>query len=148
MPRYPKKSVLFSIQPTFPCPVQGCRTQVRSGWGFTQHIGANHPGLNLQYLGNEGEFFQLPSSDIDQTISPPPLSQYEPDIDFRVSDRGDSSDLDGNAESIHAHLDPLESDIGDELSVPADSTEFHPLINGKYINYFILQLLNDSRCTL
>jgi hypothetical protein len=93
--------------------------------------------MNLQYPGNEGEFFQLPSSD-DQTSSPPPasnaLSQDEPDIDVRVSDWGDrsgfDSDLDGDAESFLAHLDPLESDIGDEQSVPADSTEFHPLING------------------
>lgn len=152
MPRNPKNSTLFSTQPTFACPVQGCRTQVRSRWGFTQHVGANHPGMNLQYPGNEGEFFQLPSSD-DQTSSPPPLnalSQDEPDIDVRVSDWGDRSDfdLDGDAESIPAHLDPLESDIGDEQSVPADSTEFHPLINGMYINYIILQLLNDCRCTV
>jgi hypothetical protein len=69
---------------------------------------------------------------------PPPasnaLSQDEPDINVRVSDWGDrsgfDSDLDGDAESFLAHLDPLESDIWDEQSVPADSTGFHPLING------------------
>jgi hypothetical protein len=112
--------------------------------------------MNLQYPGNEleGKIFQPLSSD-DQTSSPPPLnalSQDEPDIDVRVSDWGDRSDfdLDGDAESIPAHLDPLESNIGDEQSVPADSTEFHPLINGMYINYIILQLLNasDCRCTV
>ena len=128
MPRCPKKS---TTQQTFPCPVQGCRTQVRSRWGFTQHVGAKHPGMDLQFSGNEGEFqvVQFPPSD-DQTSSPPPslnaFSQNEPDIHFQVSDHGPSDfDLDGNAEPI-----------------PADSTEFHPLINGMYIIYIILQILN------
>jgi len=50
MPRYPRKSLVFPTQQTFPCPVQGCRTQVRSHWGFkfTQHVGAKHPGMDLQ----------------------------------------------------------------------------------------------------
>ena len=128
MPCCPKKS---TTQQTFPCPVQGCRTQVRSRWGFTQHVGAKHPGMDLQFSGNEGEFqvVQFPPSD-DQTSSPPPslnaFSQNEPDIHFQVSDHGPSDfDLDGNAEPI-----------------PADSTEFHPLINGMYIIYIILQILN------
>ena len=37
MPCHLKKS----NQQTFPCPVQGCHTQVRSSWDFTQHIEAN-----------------------------------------------------------------------------------------------------------
>jgi hypothetical protein len=134
MPRHSKKSILFPTQQTFPCPVQGCRTQVRSRWGFTQHVGANHPGMVLQYPGNEGELVQFPSSDIDQISSPasPPPSpnaffQDEPDIHFR-SDWGPSDfDLDGNAAPIPADLDFSESDLGD---VAADSTEFHPFING------------------
>lgn len=132
MPRRPKKSKIFPIQQTFPCPVQGCRTQVRSRWGFTQHVGSIHPGMNLQYPVNEGEYFQSPYSDIVQTSSPPPspnaFSQDEPDH-FRFSDWDRPSDfeLDGNNEPIPAHLDPSESDLG---SVAADSTEFHPLING------------------
>jgi hypothetical protein len=101
--------------------------------------------MDLQYLGNDGEFVQFPSSDIDQTSPPPPLnafSQDERDIQFQleVSDWGGPSDFDlyGNAESIPADIDPSESDLGDERSVPADSTEFHPLINGMYINCIIL----------
>jgi hypothetical protein len=148
MPRYPRESILFPTQQTFPCPVQGCRTQVRSHWGFTQHVGANHPGMDLQYPGNEGKLVQFPSSDIDQTSSPPPSPNAFPqdhnEPDFQVSDWGPSDfDLDGNAEPIPADLDSSESDLGDERSVPADSTEFHPLINGMYINYIILQLLNE-----
>jgi hypothetical protein len=148
MPRYPKKSTLLPTQQTFPCPVQGCRTQVRSRRGFTQHVGAKHPGTDLQYPGNEGEFVPFPPSDINQTSSPPPspnaLSQDEPDIHFRFSDRDPSDfDLDDDAEPIPADLDTSESDLGDERSIPAASTEFHPLINGMYINYIILQLLNE-----
>jgi hypothetical protein len=112
-------------QQTFPCPVQGCRTQVRSRWGFTQHVRAKHPGMDLQYPGNEYDYVQLPSSDLDRSSSPafpPPspnaYSQGEPDIHFQGSDLGPCDfDLDGNAEPI-----------------PADSTEFHPLINGMYFN--------------
>ena len=145
MPRRPKKSI--PTRQTLPCPVQGCCTQVQSRWGFTQHVGANHPGMDLQYLGNEGESVQFPSSDIDQTSSPPlslnAFSQDEPDIHFRASDWGPSDfDLDDDAEPIPTNLDSSESDLGDG-SVPADSTEFHPLINGMYINYIILQLLNE-----
>lgn len=134
MPRYPKKSLLLPTQPTFPCPVQGCRTQVRSSWGFTQHVGAKHPGLDLQYPGYERDFVQLelPSSDsIMHTSSPgPPLSPnpFSPhDIRVSASD-WDPSDFDlDDAEPIPVNLDPSESDLG---SLPADSTEFHPLING------------------
>jgi hypothetical protein len=162
MPRNPKKSILLSsTHRTFPCPVQGCRTQVRSRWGFTQHVRANHPaGLDLQYplAGNEGNLVPIPSSDIDQTSSdselPPPspnaFSQLEdePDNHARFSDWGPSDadfDLDGNTEPIPADLDLSEHDLGDEESVAATSTEFHPLINGMYLNssYVILQLLNE-----
>jgi hypothetical protein len=137
MPHYPKKS--FPTQQTFPCPVEGCRTQVGSHWGFTQHVGATHAGMDLQYPGDEGEFFQFPSSDIDQTSSRAPslnaFSQDELDIHFN---------LNGDTESIPADLDSSESDLGDERSVPAYSTEFHPLINGTNISYIILQLLNEE----
>ena len=85
--------------------------------------------MNLQYPGNECDFIHLPSSDLDQSsspASPPPpppspngYSQDEPDFHFGGSDLGPGDlDLDGNAEPI-----------------PADSTEFHPLINGMYFNY-------------
>ena len=141
MPRHPKK---ISTQLIFPCPVQGCRTQVRSCWGFTQHVRANHPasGMDLQYLGleNEVKFVQPPSSDVDQSSSPP----LSPHTHFQVSDQGPSDfDSDSNAGLIPVDLDPLESDLGDGRSVLADSTEFHPLINGMYINCVILQLLNE-----
>ena len=46
-----RNQYLFSTQLTFPCPIQGYRTQVQSCWGFTQHVGANHSGMNLQYPG-------------------------------------------------------------------------------------------------
>ena len=90
---------------------------------------------------NEGEFIQFPSSDIDQTSTPPsPLPpnaffQDEPDIHFPGSDWSPSDfDLDAVAEPIPAELDPLEIDLGDERS---DPTEFHPLINGMYTNCII-----------
>ena len=145
MAHRPKKST--PTRQTLPCPVQGCHTQVRSCWGFTQHVGANHPGIDLQYKGNEGESVQFPLSDIDQTSPPPPppnaFSQEEPDIHFRASDWGPSDfDLDDDAKPIPTNLDSSESDLGDG-SVPADSTEFHPLINSMYNNYIILQLLNE-----
>ena len=105
--------------------------------------------MDLQYPGNEGKFVQFPSSDIDQTSSPPPspnaFSQNEPDTYFRVSDcQTDPSDfdLDGDGEPIPADLNSSESDRP-SVQVPADSTEFHPLINGRYINYIILQLLKQ-----
>ena len=92
--------------------------------------------MDLQYPGNDDISIHLPSSDVDQTSSAPP----SPNAHF--SDRGHSDfNLDGDAEPI---LDPSVRDSGDEGSVPADSTEFHPLINGMYINYYIiLQLLNE-----
>jgi hypothetical protein len=143
MPRCPKKSL--STQQTFQCPVEGCRTQVRSRWGFTQHVSAKHPGLDLQYPGDEGEFnlVQFPSSDIGQTSSPPPspnaFSQDEADVHFRISGpQASDFDSDGDAEPIPADLDSSESGVGDEQSIPADYTEFHPLINGMYINYIAL----------
>ena len=111
MPRRPKKS-LFPTQQTFPCPVQGCRTQVRSRWGFTQHVRANHHGMDLQYgqyPENEGELVQFPSSD-GNSESPPPspnafLQFEEPDLRFSESDwRPSDLDLGGNAEPI-----PLDS---------------------------------------
>ena len=125
MPRHSKKSILFPTQQTFPCPVQGCRTQVRSRWGFTQHVGAKHPGMDLQYPGNEGELVQFPSSDIDQISSPPPSPNafFQDEPDWGPSD----FDLDGNAAPIPADLDFSESNLRD---VAADSTEFHPFING------------------
>lgn len=159
MPR-PKKSNLPPTRQTFSCPVQGCRTQVRSRWGFTQHVTANHHGMNLQYPGNEDEPIQFPSSDLDQTsspASPPPLappntfSQDELQTGFhthsQVSD-WDPSDfnLEGNAEPID--LDPSESELGNDLEgSDSDSvlahTEFHPLIKGMCINSVILQHLNE-----
>jgi hypothetical protein len=157
MPRYPKKSIFVSTQQTFPCPVQGCRTQVRSHWGFTQHVQANHSGMDLQYPGTEDRLgsVQFPSSDVDETSSPPPspnpFSQDEANIHFRFSDWGPSDiNMDGNRDT--ADLDSSDSDLGNEQSVPspspADSTEIHPFINGMYINCVIyiilLQLLNDS----
>ena len=142
MPRSSKK---ISTQQTFPCPVQGCRTQVRSRWGFTQHVGANHHGMDLQYPGNEGEFIQFPSSDIDQTSTPPsPLPpnaffQDEPDIHFPGSDWSPSDfDLDAVAEPIPAELDPLEIDLGDERSDPTASTHQWYVYQLHY-----LQLLNE-----
>jgi hypothetical protein len=143
MPRYPKKSKSFSTQRTFPCPVQGCRTQIRSQWGFTQHIRANHSGMDLQYPGNEDGLVQFPSSDIDETSSPPPsrnpFSQDEPNIHFQVSDCG-PSDFNLNGNTV---------DLVNEPSVPADSTEFHPFINGMCINYIILQrLMINYRCAM
>lgn len=125
MPRYPKKSTLFPTQQTFPCPVAGCRTQVRSSWGFSQHVNADHRGMDLQYPGNEGDLVQFPSSDIVQTSSPQlspnafssdhfGVYNWDP-FDFDLDGRGDAS------------ANPSESDLE---SVPADSTEFHPLING------------------
>ena len=159
MPRYPKKSTLFSTQPTqqtFPCPVEGCRTRVRSRWGFTQHLRANHPGMDIQYplAENEGNSVEVPSSDIDQTSSesPPPspntFSQLEDEPDTgnhaRFSDWGPADfDLDGNTEPVPADLDPSEHDLKDEESVPAASIEFHPLINGMYINYVILTIFEQ-----
>ena len=146
MPRYPKKSKSFPTQQTFPCPVQGCRTQVRSHWGFTKHVRAKHSGMDLQYPGTDSDnrLAQFFSSDIDETSSPPPspnpFSQDELNIPLQVSDFGPS---DFNLDSNSADLDSSESDSGNEQSVPADSTEFHPLINGMYINYIILQLLNE-----
>ena len=129
MPRCPEKPILSPTQQTFPCPVQGCRTQVRLRGGFTQHVRAKHPGMDLQYPRNECDFIQLPSSDLDRSsspASPPPspnaYSQGEPDIQFQGSDLGPCDiDLDGNAEPI-----------------PADSTEFHPFINGMYFNYIVI----------
>jgi hypothetical protein len=96
--------------------------------------------MDLQYLGNEDLSIQLPSSDVDQASSAP-SSPNQPDIHAHFSDRGHSDfNLDGNAEPVS---DPSECNSGDEGSVPADSTEFHPLVNGMYINYYIiLQLLN------
>ena len=98
--------------------------------------------MDLQYYPEiEGEFLQFPSSNIDQisspSSSPNAFSQDEPNIDFPVSDWDPSDfDLDGGAETIPVDLpSSSESDLG-------DSTEFHPLINGMYINYFTLQLLN------
>ena len=73
MPRNPKKST-SSTQQTFPCPAQGCRTQVQSSWGFSQHVNSAHHGMILQYPGNEGELVQFPSSDIVQASSPQPAS--------------------------------------------------------------------------
>ena len=127
MPRYPKKSILFPAQQTFSCPVQGCRKQVRSHWGFTKHVRAIHPGMDLQYPGNEGQLVQIPSSDVDQISSPPPsLNAFSQD--------------ERTPFSAEPNLDPSEVDE----SVPADSTEFHPLINGMYINYYIIfQYLNE-----
>ena len=125
-----------------------CCTEVQSRWGFTQHVGVYHPRMDLQYPGDEDELIQFPTLDVNQTSSPPPspnaFSQGEPDIHALFSDsRPSDFDLDSNAEPIPADLDPLEHDLGDKGSVPADSTEFHLLINGMYINYIILQLLNE-----
>jgi hypothetical protein len=90
--------------------------------------------MDLQYPGNEGELVQFPSSDIDhdQTSSPPPSpNAFSQEPDFRFSDWEPSDfDLGGNVEPIPADLDSSENDLGDEQSVPADPTEFHPLING------------------
>ena len=156
MPRYPKKSLLFSAQQTrtFPCPVEGCRTQVRSHWGFTQHVRAIHPGIvDLQYPADEDIPVpsQFPSSDVDQSHqtsspqAPPSLNAFlhdEPDIHWQpethFSDQGGppNFDSDGNAEPLPVDLDPSEH--------PADTTEFHPLINGTYsINYYIILQLNE-----
>lgn len=87
--------------------------------------------LQLEYPGNEVQF---PSSDIDSdqtnslplAPSPNTFSQDEPDI---RADWGPADfDLNGNAEPIP---DDLERDLGnEEESVPATSTEYHPLING------------------
>jgi len=105
--------------------------------------------MDLQYPGNEDEFVQPPSSDIYQTSSPPPplnaFSQAESDI-LSANNWGPDLELDGDTEPIRADLDPSGGDLGDEQSVPADSTEFHPLINGmsRYINYNILQLLTHE----
>ena len=128
MPRCPKTSTLSPTQKTLPCPVQGCRTQVRSRWGFTQHVQAKHPGMDLQYPGNKCDFIQLPSSDLDQSSSPasspPSLNRYSQEkLDIGIhSDSGHCDfDLDDNAEPISA-----------------DSTEFHPLINGMYFNNIII----------
>jgi hypothetical protein len=89
--------------------------------------------MDLQYPGNEGELVQFPSSDIEQTSSPQPspnaLPQDESDH-FQVSDWDPSDfDLDADAEPIPANLHPSESDSGSVLPA-ADSTEFHPIING------------------
>jgi hypothetical protein len=111
--------------------------------------------MDLQYpgLGNEDQFVQPPSSDVNQSSSPPlspnAFSQDEPDAvytHFQVSDQEPSAsdfDSDGNAKAdLNPFETPSRSDLGDG-SVLADSTEFHPLINGTYINCVILQLLNE-----
>jgi hypothetical protein len=93
--------------------------------------------MDLQYPGDEGELVQIPSSDRDQTTqagSSPPASpnafSQEPDFRFSESDRP-PSDFDlGEPIPLAADLDSSESDLGDEQSLPADPTEFHPLING------------------
>ena len=94
--------------------------------------------MDLQYgqcPENEGELVQFPSSD-GNSKSPPPspnaFSQFEePDLRFSESDwRPSDLDLGGNAEPIPLDSQASESDLGDEQSVPADPTEFHPLING------------------
>jgi hypothetical protein len=106
--------------------------------------------MDLQYPGNEDELVQFPSLDVDQTSSESPpsspnaFSQDEPDIHTHFSDWSPSDfDLDANAEPIPANLDPSDHGLGDEGSVPADSTDFHPLINGMYINYHVILLLNE-----
>ena len=132
MPRHPKKS----NQRTIPCPVQGCCTEVRSSWGFTQHIVAFHPGMDLQYPGEEDKLVELPSSDIDQTSSPPLAPSLNIPTHFSDSDFTGAIPSDLN-------LDPSEHYSGDEASIPAASIDFHTLINGTYINYVILQLLNE-----
>src|ERR1700735_926668 len=102
MPCRPKKSTSFPIKPTFPCPVQGCRTQIRSRWGFTQHIQAKHPGMVLKYPENEEELVQIPSSDVNQTSSlpssPNTFSQNELDLDsIRLGSDQGPFDFDDNA---------------------------------------------------
>jgi hypothetical protein len=100
--------------------------------------------MDLQYPGDEGELIQFPSSDIDRdpstvSLSSPPLSpnafSQEPDFRFSESDRPPSEFDLGKPIPLAADLDSSESDlVGDEQSLPADPTEFHPLINGMYYN--------------
>lgn len=147
MPRNSKKSTIDPTQQTrtFSCPVQGCRTQIRSCWGFTQHVRVNHPGMDLQYpgLGNEDKSAQSSPSSDHQTSSPPlassPNTFFQDDHAHDFTDWGVSDyDLDGDSEPIPTASDSLpvtEHDSGDD---PAVSTEFHPHINGMYNNYVIL----------
>jgi len=87
--------------------------------------------MDLQYPGNECDFIQLPSSDLDQSSSPAsPLpspngySQDEPDT------------------GIHSDSGPCDFDLDDNTEpISADSTEFHPLINGMYFNYIIIIII-------
>ena len=84
--------------------------------------------MDLQYPGKENKSVVLPSSDIDQTSSPPPPpSPNAVPICFSDSDF---------AETIPPP--PFEHYSGDEGSVPAASIDVHPLINGMYVNYVIL----------
>lgn len=137
-PRKSCNQTSFPIQWTFLCPAQDCHMQLQSLWGFTQHAKANHLGVDLQFPGKEGEEVQLPSSEIDQTSSPPAspnaFSQNWGPSDF---------DFDGKNEPIPTNLNSSKSEsnhIGDQQSVPADFTEFHPFIDGKYINYITSSL--------
>lgn len=83
----------------------------------------------LNYPGNEDELLipQIPSSDVHQTSppsSPNPFFQNEPDIigfNFDFLDPSDESE-------------PQEADLGDESIPSVASTEFHPVINGMYLN--------------
>ena len=93
----------------------------------------------LKYPENEEELVQIPSSDVNQTSSPPSspntFSQNELDLDsIRLGSDQGPFDFDDNAGPIPADLEP---DSADEGSIPAVSTEFHPLINGMYIKYYI-----------
>jgi hypothetical protein len=87
--------------------------------------------MDLQYPGNDCDFIQLPSSDLSQSsppASPPPspngYPQDEPDTGIHSDSGPHDFDLDDNAEPISA-----------------DSTEFHPLINGMYFNYIIIIII-------
>ena len=145
----PRTSVSFSSKQTFPCPVEGCCTQIQLQRGFTRHVKAKHPGSMLEYPGNNLEVDRFLSSDAENTNSPPtspnglskdhlsPFFEDDYPLDFNFNNDEDTPAV---------NLGHSNSSSVDEEFIPVASSQYHPLINGIYYLFYFITAVKMNEC--
>ena len=145
----PRISVSFSSEQTFPCPVEGCRTQIQLQGGFTRHVEAKHPGSMLEYHGNNLRVDIFFFSDAENTSSPPtsptglskdhlsPFFEDDYPLDFNFNNDEDAPVV---------NLGHSNSNLVDEEFIPVASSQYHPLINGIYYLCYFITAVKMNEC--
>ena len=128
--------------PWLHCPFQGCRKELQSKSGLTQHIQAYHRDLQSADLQLQTEPCPLSSVELDDHLSAPPSDDLEIPDTQHLSDFHDAGDWETFSLPLTSSCRTLPLPYDEDL-LQRGFTKYHPLIDGMSWTFHLYEALTS-----